>query len=188
MFFLGLVLMWFLALILYLAREIPACVFSCKNIFLWSVIHLLVFAVLLKYTTNSAYAFVAAVYLVTTAMIDYHVGFVYTMLSYLAILVCIVFLLQAGCTGNIFCHAVFFLYLKALELLGVFGGGDTQYLMFLYCFNHLVKGEAAENLMIVILLFSIALHMAWHRGQYGKLKPFTPAILAAAVVVFMILS
>lgn len=186
--FFSIVLMWFLALILYLAREIPACVFACKNIFLWSVIHLLVFMVLYKYTTNCAYAFVTTVYLVTTAMIDYYVGYVYSALSYLAILVCTVFLLKAGCMGNIFCYGVFFLYLKALELLGAFGGGDTQYFMYLYCFNRLMESEVAEIRTIVILLFSVLVHMAWYRGKYGELKPFTPSILFAAVGVFLFLA
>lgn len=188
MCFFSLVLMWFLALILYTEREIPACVFSCSNIFRWSVIHLLVFAVLFKYTTNCAYAFVAALYLVTTAMLDYHVGYVYSALSYLAILACVMFMLQAGCLGNIFCYGGFFLYLKALELLGAFGGGDTQYFMYLYCFNRLMESEVAEIRTIVILLCSILVHMAWYRDQYGELKPFTPSILIVAVGVFLFLA
>ncbi len=178
-----LVLMWAFAFILYKAGEVSCNVFCGKNIFLWSGVNILVFHLLLGFSGGRFVVLVATVYLVTTAMIDEQTGYVYSVFSYLAILLILSVLFCKGIMGEIDCYVYFFFYLKVLEQMKVYGGGDTEYLMFLYCLERLLIGERAEVVTIVILLVSVVFHILWHCRDYGKRMPFTPTLLAAAMVI-----
>lgn len=183
MYFISLISVWMAVCFFRRFDDIPDAVVAPLNVVLWSAVHPAVFLAVLSHSEPPCAA-LAAAYLTVAAMIDYHTGYVYSFLSYLSLILCFFFLYSDKCFYDVSCYLIFLGYLKILEMCRAFGGGDTEYLFFIYCFNRLVYGDGAESVTVIILLLAALLHTLCY-GNETKQKPFTPQILAAFMLSYI---
>jgi hypothetical protein len=129
---------------------------------------------------------IAVNYLVASALMDFYSGYIYTVFSYVSIVAVVFFLLSGSYTGGYLHFIVFFLYLKTLELLRAYGGGDTDYLFFIYCLNVFSAEAAAEKMTVFTLLAAVLLHSFIYFRKQRQQKAFTPQLLLGAVLMYLL--
>lgn len=186
MIFIGIFLMWaVVCLIRCMDREL--CFHITQIGFMkWTVINMAAYIVFYFYSMSVAMALLSTVYFVTTALIDYYSGYVYSLFS--SIMASVLFLIYfcSGNPGEYHLFIIFYLYLKTLELFRAYGGGDTDYLFCLYIFNSIISGKSAVTVTVCTLLSAVIMHTVIYHGRINERVPFTPAILASAVLVLLI--
>lgn len=186
MIFIGLFLMWaVVCLIRHADREL--CIYIPQDDFIkWTVINIIVYVVFYYYSMSSCMALLATTYFVTTAMIDYYSGYVYSLFSIIMLSVLFLIYLCSGNPGEYHLFMFFYTYLKTLELFRAYGGGDTDYLFCLYIFTTIISGENAVTVTVSTLLSAVIMHTITYHGRMNERVPFTPSILASTVLVLLI--
>lgn len=171
----GLSFMWGIVYFFYWRDNLPQKIFLKKNIFLWSVLFFIFFKSIAVYRLPLYIAALVSAYFIASAMMDYCSGYVYLLFSYLILLGLIL-----SYDFNYLEMFLFVVYLKILEKIGVYGGGDTIYIFLEYLLNSILDKNATEK-TILVLFMALFFHTVQYWRKKGKM-PFTPHLCIAEIV------